>query len=952
MSEDWIRIYGAREHNLRDLTLELPRHKLIVFCGVSGSGKSSLAFDTIYAEGQRRYVESLSAHARQLLGMMQRPAVDHIEGLSPAIAIDQRSASANPRSTVATLSEIYDYLRVLFARAGEPHCYKCGLPVFAYTPQMIVDKIMAFGENTLVLILAPVKRAPGESWTQILKEIRRAGFARIRLDGEIVSLDQPLDLGDEEHALEVVVDRITLRAGTRARLADSVETALAFSRGYVIVAAEGGEEQRFSTHYACPQCGTPIGELTPQLFSFNNPQGMCSTCSGLGYIRDMDPHRFIADPTKSILQGALEPYGDVKSGRLRQILTDLARHYQFDLDTPWQELPRHIQEVILFGSDDEKITFTYETVQGRTITYKKPFAGLVSASRRRYHTSESENERQYLERYVAELPCPDCGGTRLRPEALAVTFAEKNIAEVTRMDVSSALRFFQQIELSARQSIIAEAALKEIIARLRFMQDVGLGYISLDRAAATLSGGEAQRIRLATQIGSGLAGVIYILDEPSIGLHPRDQEKLLETLFRLRDLGNTLIVVEHDEMTIRRADYVVEFGPGAGIQGGQIVYAGDVQGMLQAPASLTGQYLNGTRAIAVPPYRRQPKGPYLEIKGACEHNLQHIDVKIPLGLFVCITGVSGSGKSTLVHDVLYKALRRRLHRSQERPGKHEAIKGVEYLDKIINIDQSPIGRTPRSNPATYVQVFGPIRELFAATPEAQIRGYKASRFSFNVRGGRCELCQGEGTVRVEMHFLPPVYIPCEQCGGTRYNRETLQIRYKGKNIAEVLEMTVAEALEHFENVPSIARILRMLRDVGLDYIKLGQSAPTLSGGEAQRLKLARELARVGTGRTLYVLDEPTTGLHFADVEKLLGVLERLVEAGNTVIVIEHNLDVIKTADWIIDLGPEGGEGGGRIVAEGPPEQIAQTKASYTGRYLQRLLAPPKRPRKAQISPSA
>ena len=944
MSDDLIRIYGAREHNLRDLSLELPRNKLVVFCGVSGSGKSSLAFDTIYAEGQRRYVESLSAYARQFLGTMLRPAVDHIEGLSPAIAIDQKSASGNPRSTVATITEIYDYLRVLFARAGEPHCYKCGVPVTASTPQMIVDRILALEDETRVLIMSPARRQPDETWQQVVRDTRRAGFARIRLDGEIIPLDQPMDLGEEDHTLEVVVDRLTIHERTRARLADSVETALAFSTGTVIAAVVDGEELRFSTAYACHQCGTPVGELTPQLFSFNSPQGMCPGCGGLGFIRDIDPNLFVSDPTKSILGGALQPFGDVRSGHLRQTLTDLARHYEFDLDTAWQDLTRQVREVVLYGSGGEEISFTYETVKGRKITYKKPFNGLVTSSKKRYESSESRGEKQYLERYVGELPCPDCQGARLRPEALAVSFAGRNIAELTKLDVASALQFLNEITLSARQGVIAAEVLKEVTARLQFMLDVGVGYLGLDRAAPTLSGGEAQRIRLATQIGSGLAGVMYILDEPSIGLHQRDQEKLLETLFRLRDLGNTLIVVEHDEATMRRADYVVEFGPGAGVRGGEITYAGDIAGMLAAPESLTGRYLSGAREIPVPAYRRKPGDPaagrvgnYLRLKNAHAHNLQHLDVIIPLGLLVCVTGVSGSGKSTLVHDVIYRALRRRLHRSQEPPGKYEAISGLEFLDKVINIDQSPIGRTPRSNPATYAHVFGPLRDLFAATPEAQVRGYKSGRFSFNVRGGRCELCQGDGTMRVEMHFLPPVFVACEQCGGSRYNRETLQVRYKGKNIAEVLDMTVAEALVHFENVPQIARVLRMLNDVGLEYVRLGQPGTTLSGGEAQRLKLARELAKIGTGNTLYVLDEPTTGLHFADVEKLLQVLERLVDAGNTVLVIEHHLDVIKTADHVIDLGPEGGAAGGRIVAQGSPEQVAQNPASHTGRYLRRVL---------------
>ncbi|NPV45334.1 MAG: excinuclease ABC subunit UvrA [Armatimonadetes bacterium] len=941
MAEDKIRIYGAREHNLRDLTLELPRGKLIVFCGVSGSGKSSLAFDTIYAEGQRRYVESLSTHARQFLGGMTRPAVDHIDGLSPAIAIDQASASSNPRSTVATITEIYDYLRVLYARTGQPYCVKCGIPITAATPQMIVDKIMALGEGTRLMILAPVQPAPGEAWKHVLREARRSGFARIRLDGQVIPLDQPIDISEGEHSFEVVVDRLALSDRVQARLADSVETALAYGGGRIVAAVLGDTEDetrdlRFSTHFACSQCQAVVPPMSPQLFSFNSPHGMCPTCGGLGYVRDMDPDRFVADPGKSILQGALSPFGDVRGGHLLHTLTGLAQHYDFSLDTPWRDLPAHVREVILYGSRGEEIAFSYETQHGRTIQYHRPFRGLVVASRKRYEDTDSRTEKSYLERYLSELPCPDCEGRRLRPEALAVRVADRGIAEVTALDVEAALSFLSQITLPATEGVIAAEVLKEITARLRFMVDVGVGYLSLDRPAPTLSGGEAQRIRLATQMGSGLAGVLYILDEPSIGLHPRDQAKLLETIRQLRDLGNTVIVVEHDIPTIESADYVVEFGPGAGIRGGELIYAGDVAGMRRDKRSLTGRYLSGELRLGTPRHRRRGKAT-LKVIGATEHNLQHIDVELPLGTLICVTGVSGSGKSTLVHDVIYRALKRYLHRSRDLVGRHERIEGLEHLDKVINIDQSPIGRTPRSNPATYAHVFGPIRDLFAATPEAQVRGYQPGRFSFNVRGGRCELCQGDGTIRVEMHFLPPVYVPCEQCGGRRYNRETLQIRYKGKNIAEVLDMTVAEALEHFENVPQVSRVLRMLYDVGLDYIRLGQSGTTLSGGEAQRLKLARELAKIGTGQTLYVLDEPTTGLHFADIEKLLQVLERLVDAGNTVIVIEHNLDVIKTADYIVDLGPEGGKAGGEVVACGTPEQVAANPRSYTGQFLKQVL---------------
>jgi excinuclease ABC subunit A len=937
MSDNVIRIYGAREHNLRDLSLELPRDRLVVFCGVSGSGKSSLAFDTIYAEGQRRYVESLSTHARQFLGVMTRPAVDHIDGLSPAIAIDQKSASSNPRSTVATLTEIYDFLRVLYARVGIPHCPDCGLPIQAATPQTIVDQILMLGEDTKVILLAPIALAPGETWPQAIREARRNGFARVRLDGEMLELDQPIDVAAGEHALDVVVDRLTVHEKIKARLADSVETALAAGQGRVSALVVDGEEHSFSTSYACPGCSLTLPELTPQLFSFNSPHGMCPACGGLGVVKEMDPDLFVADAGKSILDGALQPLGDVKEGHLQQTLESLARHYEFDLNTPWRDLPRKVREAILYGSHGEEIVFVYETVRGRRIEYQRPYKGLLTRSRARYDDTNNAGEKEYLSRYLSDRPCPTCQGTRLRPEALAVTFSGRNIAELVSLDVVAALTFFTEAALSPTQSIIATELIKEIEARLRFMVEVGVGYLSLSRPTPTLSGGEAQRIRLATQMGSGLAGILYILDEPSIGLHQRDQERLLVTLFRLRDLGNTVIVVEHDAATIESADYVVEFGPGAGVRGGEVTFSGSVAEMLTDPHSLTGQYLSGALQIPVPAYRRKTTEHSLHIHQATARNLKGIDAEIPLGAFTCVTGVSGSGKSTLVHDVLCQALRRRLYRSREAVGTHERIEGMEQIDKVINIDQSPIGRTPRSNPATYAQLFGPLRELFAATPEAQVRGYKAGRFSFNVRGGRCEACQGDGTRRVEMHFLPPVYVPCEQCGGTRYNRETLQVRYKGLNIAQVLDLTVAEAVEVFDNVPTLSRVLHMLLDVGLDYVKLGQPANTLSGGEAQRVKLARELAKIGTGSTLYVLDEPTSGLHFADIEKLLQVLDRLTEAGNTVLVIEHNLDVIKTADYVIDLGPEGGEAGGYVVATGTPEEVAANPQSHTGRFLRQVL---------------
>ena len=883
-------------------------------------------------------MESLSTYARQFLGTMNRPAVDHIDGLSPAIAIDQKSASGNPRSTVATVTEIHDFLRVLYARTGQPYCPRCNIPVNAATPQQIVDNITALGEAKRVILMAPRIRELGEKWVQVLREARRGGFARIRLDSEIVRLDQPIDLDESaEYTIDIVVDRVQTGAGSLSRLADSVETALALGKGVVIVQEVDGEEHRFSTRYACPECELAIPELTPQLFSFNSPHGMCERCDGLGYVRDINPELFVADGTRSILDGALQPYGDVTNPHLRHILDGLAAGYGFDLSTPWNDLPEEVRTVILHGSGGDKISFSYETSRGRHVEYAKEFEGLANAGKRRYKDSRSNGEKHYLERYVADLPCPACGGRRLRPEALAVRFEGKTIADIAAMDVTAALSFFAAVKLDKTRSVIARELLKEISSRLRFMTDVGVGYLSLDRPAPSLSGGEAQRIRLATQMGSGLAGILYILDEPSIGLHPRDQEKLLAALFNLRDLGNTVIVVEHDSATIEAADHVVEFGPGAGIRGGELIFSGTVADMKASDVSLTGRYLAGKLAIPTPGYRRTCKDAVLDVRRAAAHNLKSVDVQIPLGCFVCVTGVSGSGKSTLVHDVIYRSLKRHLHNSTEPPGAHESIIGLEHVDKIINIDQNPIGRTPRSNPATYVQIFGPIRDLFAATPEAQVRGYKPGRFSFNVRGGRCEACQGDGTVRVEMHFLPPVYVPCEQCGGSRYNRETLQVRYKGKSIAQVLDLTVAEALELFENVPHIERVLRTLYEVGLDYIKLGQPAPTLSGGEAQRLKLARELAKIGTGRTLYVLDEPTTGLHFADIEKLLAVLERLVDAGNTVLVIEHNLDVVKCADYVIDLGPEGGSGGGMVVAAGTPEEVAKKQQSYTGRYLKTVL---------------
>ncbi len=941
MPNEKIRIYGAREHNLKDVNLELPRDALIVLCGVSGSGKSSMAFDTIYAEGQRRYVESLSAHARQVLGVMARPHVDHLDGLSPAIAIDQKSASGNPRSTVATITEIHDYLRVLFAKLGLPHCYQCGLPIAASTPQQVVDRVMALGEGTKVVVLAPLHVASKQR--EALKAARRRGFSRARVDGEMADLSDGVILQGDGHQIELVVDRLVVEPKIRSRLADSVEVALHEGDDSLVMQVLGQEDLPFSTRFACPGCGITYPPLTPQMFSFNSPQGMCPECGGLGTREEVDPNLLVADPTKSILDGALEIFGVVRSAHVAHVLQGIARHYGFDPNTPWRDLPEEARRVLLYGSDGEKITFAYKTRKGREYSYTKAFAGLIPVSQRRRDT-RSRAQRDYYDRFYASLPCPACQGSRLRPESLSVRIGGLNIAQVTALDVEAALEFFDSLELGPTGGVVAGELLREVRARLSFMREVGVSYLTLDRGAPTLSGGEAQRIRLATQIGSGLAGVLYILDEPSIGLHARDHGRLLKTLLYLRDLGNTVIVVEHDAQTIESADYVVEFGPGAGVRGGEVVYAGDVAGLKAAPQSLTGKYLAGVLGAAPPQRRRKGSGQALEVRGATEHNLRHINVRIPLGTLTCVTGVSGSGKSTLVHDVLFRALRRKLHDAADRPGAHEALLGADLIDKIVDIDQAPIGRTPRSNPATYSGAFAHIRDLFASTPDARLRGFKPGRFSFNVKGGRCEACEGDGTIKIEMHFLPDVYVPCEQCGGTRYDRETLQVRYRGLDIAETLALTVAEALEHLRNVPALERILQTLKDVGLDYITLGQPATTLSGGEAQRVKLARELSRIGTGSTLYLLDEPTSGLHFADIEQLMAVLNRLVDAGNTVLVIEHNRDVIRMADWIIDLGPEGGEEGGEVVAMGTPEEVAASRRSHTAQLLREALAPggPKR----------
>jgi excinuclease ABC subunit A len=938
MQKDSIHVYGARQHNLKDVSLEIPRFKLVVFTGVSGSGKSSLAFDTIYAEGQRRYVESLSTYARQFLGTMDRPQVDHIDGLSPAIAIDQRSASSNPRSTVATVTDIHDYLRVLYARVGTPHCYQCGQEIAAFTPQQITDRIQGLGEGTRLQILALIAETDTvKQAEEALRAARRRGFARARLDGEIVDLSSAIRVPPGKHRIEIVVDRIIVDDKSRSRIAESVDTALREGDDRLIVNVLEDRDIPFSTRFACSNCDITYPELTPQMFSFNSPHGACPVCSGLGMVREIDPALLVADPDKSILDGALVVYGSLRTRQSRHLMEGLASHFGFNLELPWRDIPEEAKQAILHGTGDAPIVFEYETQKGKKLKYSKPFEGLAHAVARHHEETRSSSQKDYYSRFFADAPCRGCQGTRLRPESRAVKVAGLGIDEFARMSVTDAVAFTEGIHLEAAAGIVATELLKEILARLRFMAEVGVGYLTLDRPSQTLSGGEAQRIRLATQMGAGLAGVLYILDEPSIGLHARDQKRLLDNLFRLRDLGNTVIVVEHDPATMLAADYVVDFGPGAGVNGGEVIYAGDVAGLLACERSITGAYLSGKRSVPAPKYRRKGEGK-LRVVGAKEHNLRNIDVDFPLRTLTCVSGVSGSGKSTLVHDILSRALRRKLYDALAKPGAHQAIVGAEKIDKVIDIDQSPIGRTPRSNPATYVRVFAEIRELFAQMPEARMRGYDAGRFSFNVRGGRCEACEGDGTKRVEMHFLPDVRVTCDECGGTRYNRETLQVTYKGRNIAEVLNLTISEALELFANVPKIERALRTLKEVGLDYIKLGQAADTLSGGEAQRIKLSRELAKLETGNTLYILDEPTTGLHFADVEKLLEVLRKLVDNGNTVLVIEHNLDVIAASDYVVDLGPEGGVEGGRVVAVGTPEQVAKVEGSYTGEHLRMRLA--------------
>jgi excinuclease ABC subunit A len=942
MGTDRIVIHGAREHNLRNVHLELPRDRLIVFTGLSGSGKSSLAFDTIYAEGQRRYVESLSAYARQFLGQMEKPDVDFIEGLSPAISIDQKSGSRNPRSTVGTITEVYDYLRVLYARIGHPHCPKCGRPIGRQTPDQIVDQVMSLPEGTRFQVLAPVVRGRKGEYERLLKDLARRGFSRARIDGEVRELSDPVRLDRYyKHDIEVVVDRLVAKPDIRRRVADSVETALELSEGLAALAVQtDGREEivTFSEKLACTFDGLSFDELAPRNFSFNSPYGACASCDGLGTRLETDPSLVVPDPDLSIREGALAPFASARLEYWGRVLEATAEAHRFSLDTPWRKLSQAAKDVILYGSDRE-IYVRYRNRYGRQRAYWTTYEGLIPTIERRHAETDSDHARWRWEQYMREVPCRSCKGARLKPESLAVTVAALNIAELTSMSVSATLAFLGELpgRLGDREAMIAERLLKEIRARLGFLVDVGLDYLTLARPAGTLAGGEAQRIRLASQIGSGLVGVLYVLDEPSIGLHQRDNRRLIDTLVRLRDLGNTLIVVEHDEATIRAADWVVDIGPGAGEAGGEIVYTGSVEGMLDHEPSITGAYLTGRRSIPTPRVRRQPDGRTLEVKGAAEHNLKRIDVSFPLGLLICVTGVSGSGKSTLVEDVVHRALQQKVNRSRIVPGKHRRLVGWEEIDKVVHVDQSPIGRTPRSNPATYTGVFDHVRRLFSQTPEARVRGYKPGRFSFNVRGGRCEACAGDGQIKIEMHFLPDVYVTCEVCKGKRYNRETLAVRFKNRSIAEVLAMSVDEALEFFRNIPVIARHLQTLSDVGLGYIKLGQPAPTLSGGEAQRVKLASELSRRATGRTFYILDEPTTGLHFDDVRKLLSVLERLVDAGNTVVVIEHNLDVVKTADWLIDLGPEGGEGGGRVVATGPPEGVARASGSHTGRFLAEVL---------------
>ena len=933
-----IKIRGARTNNLKNINVDLPRNKMIVITGLSGSGKSSLAFDTIYAEGQRRYVESLSAYARQFLGQMDKPDVDSIEGLSPSISIDQKTTSNNPRSTVGTVTEIYDYLRLLYARVGRPVCPVHGVEITSQTVEQMVDRILEFSERTRIQVLAPVVSGRKGAHVRVLEKIKKEGFVRVRNDGEVMEITDDIQLDkNKKHSIDVVVDRIIVKDGIHARLTDSLETALKLGEGRVIIDVIGGEELLFSELHACPHCGFSIGKLEPRLFSFNSPFGACPECDGIGSKLEVDLDLIIPDKNLTLREGAIAPWEPVSSKYYPQLLEAACKHFGIDMDIPVKDIPEHLMDKILYGSDGELIHFHYKNDYGMERNVDIEFEGVVNNVARRYRETSSDFIREQMRKYMTQSPCPVCKGYRLKKEALAVKINGRHIGEVTDLSVKEALAFFQSLELTEKEKNIARLILREINERLGFLVNVGLDYLTLSRSAGTLSGGEAQRIRLATQIGSQLTGVLYILDEPSIGLHQRDNDKLINTMKKMRDLGNTLIVVEHDEDTMLAADYLVDIGPGAGVRGGEVVSAGTPEEVKNDPDSLTGQYLSGKKFIPLPNERRKGNGKYIEVVGARENNLKNINVKFPLGTFIGVTGVSGSGKSTLVNEILYKHLAQKLHRAKVKPGKHKEIKGIEAIEKVIDIDQSPIGRTPRSNPATYTGVFDDIREVFAMTNEAKLRGYKKGRFSFNVKGGRCEACKGDGIIKIEMHFLPDVYVPCEVCQGKRYNRETLEVKYKGKNISDVLNMTVEEALDFFGNISKIKRKLQTIYDVGLGYIKLGQPATQLSGGEAQRVKLASELHRRSNGKTLYILDEPTTGLHTDDIARLLNVLQRLVDQGNTVVVIEHNLDVIKTADYLIDLGPEGGDGGGTVVATGTPEQLAEIKESYTGRYLKPVL---------------
>ena len=940
--QKYITVRGAKENNLKNIDVRIPRDKFVVLTGLSGSGKSSLAFETIYAEGQRRYVESLSAYARQFLGQMEKPNVEAIEGLSPAISIDQKTTSKNPRSTVGTVTEIYDYIRLLYARIGIPHCPKCGKEIKAQSVDQIVDSVMALEDKTKIQVLSPVVRGRKGEYTKVFERAAKDGFVRVRVDGEQYDpgADEIVLDKQKKHNIEIVVDRLVVREGIEKRLTDSVETALKMANGLVVIQLPDTErELLFSQNYACEDCGISIEELTPRMFSFNTPYGACPHCMGLGSVEIIDPDRVIPDKTKSIHAGAINASGwsgTDPNSISAMYYNGLAARYNFSLDTPFGELPEKIQNIILYGTGNEKIELFYDRKYAKGVQYSR-FEGVINNLHRRYNESNSDWAKREIEELMYNMPCPECGGSRLKKESLAVTVKGLNIDEVSRMSVSEAAEFFDNMKLTEREQIIGKQILKEIRERLSFLVSVGLEYLTLSRSSGTLSGGEAQRIRLASQIGSGLMGVLYILDEPSIGLHQRDNQKLIDMLKRLRDLGNTLIVVEHDEDTMYAADHIIDIGPGAGVHGGYVVAEGTVDDIKKCENSQTGLYLSGKKKIPVPAVRREGNGSFLEVVGAAQNNLKNVNVKIPLGTFTCVTGVSGSGKSSLVNEVIYKVLANELNRAKQKPGKYREIKGLEFLDKVIDIDQSPIGRTPRSNPATYTGLFNDIRDLFASTSDAKTRGYKAGRFSFNVKGGRCESCMGDGIIKIEMHFLPDVYVPCEVCGGKRYNRETLEVRYKGKNIYDVLDMTIEEGLEFFENLPKLRRKLQTLCDVGLGYVKIGQSSTTLSGGEAQRVKLATELSKRSTGKTIYILDEPTTGLHTADVHKLIEVLQKLVDTGNTVVVIEHNLDVIKTADYIIDLGPEGGSGGGEIVVCGTPEKVARSKKSYTGKYLKPML---------------